>query len=336
MLVRESLVQVSELRGGYPNIALPPGMREEFGADAMFVTLPIGKVGARSRNERTYSEAAVKAIVDAVNTMRPEGRWGHLRDEERPYTYGPPAIRWLVAMIDSEGIAWAKGFPTTSEAREYFRVAKIAGSRVGTSVYGFGRMDGDQVVDFELESIDLAAPDRVGIPETAAEPMITKETEDNGMTEITLRDVPDAVRQQILEQYSNEQNGARLSEMEQQVATLSEQVQALTTERDAARGEASKLLATYVQARIAEQVQLAPVRKLIARMVGIKESGEGVTIAGISTMAEADEALTAALADEDVKVFNQQAVGEMMGPDWQPPASGGNNDNPVLGAPIPG
>lgn len=335
MLVRETLFEVSVLRGTYPTIPLPDGMAEAFGENAMFVTLPIGRVGARSRNGRTYTREAVQAIVNAVNTNRPEGRWGHLRDEDRPYAYGSPAIRWLAAMIDESGVAWAKGYPVTEEAREHFRVAKIAGSRVGTSVYGFGRMDGDNVVDFELETIDLAAPDRVGIPETAAEPIITKETEDEEIMEITLKDVPEAVRQQILEQHGQQQSAERVSEMETQVTTLTEQVAELTKERDAARGEASTLLVTYAKSQIAEQVQLEPVRKLVERMVGIKETDDSASIEGVTTVAELDAAIKSVIEDESIKAFNKEAVAEMMGPDWKPPANRQNDADPAMGTPIP-
>src|SRR5688572_1028967 len=103
--ISDYLLQISELRGAYPDIVLPEAMRNEFGADALFVTLPIGRAGARSRNGRTYTREAVQAMVDAVNANRPEGRWGHLRDEERSTRYDPPAIRWLAAMMDGQGVA---------------------------------------------------------------------------------------------------------------------------------------------------------------------------------------------------------------------------------------
>lgn len=337
MLVREQLLSVGKFSGSYPTIPLPDGMAEGFGEDAMFVTLPIGRVDARSRNGRVYTREAVQAIVDAVNTNKPEGRWGHLRDEERPYAYDPPAIRWLAAMIDDNGTAWAKGIPVTDEAREHFRVAKLAGSRVGTSVYGFGQMEGERVVDFELETIDLAAPDRVGIPDTAAKPMITSEQENyegDGMSEITLADVPDSVRRQIIEQAQAENAGERLSEMQETVTqlqnektTLQEQVETLEQERDAARGEASALLANYARSKIAEQVQIKPVRKLVERTVGIQEMDDGLRIEGAATMEQVDEAIEAALADEDMQALNKEAFAEMFGPKHTPPAHNRNKDN---------
>lgn len=338
MLKRESLTHISELRGSFPEIPLPDGMLEQFGDDAMFVTLPIGKVDARSRNGRTYTREAVQAIVDAVNRNKPEGRWGHLRDEDRPYTYEAPAMRWLVALMDGDGVAWAKGVPVTAEAREHFRIAKIAGSRVGTSIYGFGQMDGDRVVDFELETIDLAAPDRVGIPETASQPLITKEIHDgdDDMTTIELKDVPENVRLQIIEQNSNSNNSERISEMKTQLTGLQTQVAELTGERDAARGEASTLLAGYGKAQIAEAVQLEPVRRLVERMVGIKETDDGATVDGVSSVAELDAKLKEALDDKGIQAFNKDSLKEMMGPDWKPPANGQqNNQDGVLGPVIP-
>jgi hypothetical protein len=324
------LVSISELRGAYPDIVLPENMRNEFGVDALFVTLPIGRAGARSRNGRTYTREAVQAMVDAVNANRPEGRWGHLRDDERSTRYDPPAIRWLAAMMDEQGVAWAKGIPLTAEAREHFRVAKIAGAKVGTSVYGFGKLDGERVVAFELETIDLADPNRVGIPDTAAKPMLTTEMEGEDEMEVTLNDVPESVRQQIIEQAANQANGTRIQELDGQVQTLTEQVTTLTTERDAARGEVSRLLVTYAESRIAEQVTLEPVRVLVARLVGIREQNNVKTLEGASTVAEVDSAIATALEDATVKAFNKDALAEMLGPDFKAPGSK-QNEQPILG-----
>jgi len=337
--LQDTLIHISEFAGRYPTIPLNADMLREFGEDALFVTLPIGKVGARSRNGRTYTRPAVQAIVDAVNSQRPEGRWGHLRDDERGTRYDPPAIRWLAAMMDGDGMAWAKGIPVTTEAREHFRIAKIAGSRVGTSVYGYGQMEGENVIAFELETIDLADPNRVGIPDTAAHPMMTRETTDKKdsevVMEIELKDVPEAVRQQILEQFSNKQNSERISEMEKQVAEFQTKVTTLTTERDAARGEASKLLVTYARAKIAEQVQLEPVRKLVERMVGIREQEGGAVIQNAVTVAEVDAAIKSVIEDATIKEFNVETLKEMMGPAPQPPMKQPQGQS-VLGEVIPG
>jgi hypothetical protein len=319
------LVQICELRGAYPKVELSDDVRAQLGEDALFVTLPVARVGARSRNGRTYTREAVQSIVDAVNGKRPEGRWGHLRDDERATRYDPPAIRWLAAMLDDEGVAWAKGIPVTAEAREHFRIAKIAGAQVGTSVYGMGRLEGDRVIAFDLETIDLADPNRVGIPDTAAEPIVTTEMAMAGETDmtITLNDVPAEVRQQILEQAAAE-SGERLSEMEAQVGTLSEQVQTLSSDLAAARTMISQLLVTYAEARISEQVQIEPVRVLVGKLVGIREQDGARMIDGVASIADVDAAISAVLNDESVKAFNKASVAEMMGPNLN---AGGQQPN---------
>ena len=139
------------------------------------MTLPIGQAGARSRNQRTYSRAAVEQMVAQINQQRPEGMWGHLAAEEAQTRYDPPAIRWLAAQIDGEGIAWGKGLPLTDETRDYYRLAKATNARVGTSLVAWAQMDGSEVTALELVTVDLADPARVGVPVTAAKPVISAE-----------------------------------------------------------------------------------------------------------------------------------------------------------------
>lgn len=163
------------LRGSYPSIPLPEDINvEDFGPDPMFVTLPIMPVGARSRNERTYTRPAVEAIVRQVNENRPSGFWGHLPIEDYANRYDVPAVRWLAAQIVDD-MAWGKLVAITTEAKEHFRTAKAANARVGTSIYAWGEMEGENVITLDLESIDLADPARVGILAAVAVPQVTAE-----------------------------------------------------------------------------------------------------------------------------------------------------------------
>jgi hypothetical protein len=174
--VRVTVTCISEMRGTYPEIALPEDIdRASLGDEAFFVTLPIGQAGARSRNQRTYSRAAVEQMAAQINAQRPEGMWGHLKAEETQTRYDPPAIRWLAAMMDADGIAWGKGLPLTEATREYYRLAKATNARVGTSLVAWAQMDGSEVTGLELAAVDLADPARVGVPVTAARAMISKE-----------------------------------------------------------------------------------------------------------------------------------------------------------------
>jgi hypothetical protein len=201
---RLNIVWEATLRGSFPAIPLPEDISiEDFGADPMFVTLPIMPVGARSRNERTYTRPAVEAIVRQVNENRPSGFWGHLPVEEYSTRYDVPAVRWLAAEI-VDNVAWGKLVAITTEAKEHFRTAKAANARVGTSIYAWGEMEGESVLTLDLESIDLADPARVGILDAVSVPHLTAEmTETTGEADMAaLQEVEqerDALRAQVAE-----------------------------------------------------------------------------------------------------------------------------------------
>lgn len=172
------------LVGSFPDIPLAPGINYEMLTEGddnpMFITLPIGRVDARSRNDRTYPREAVQTIVDAINERRIGGIRGHLRDEQRAYDYPPNVIQWVGATLEADGTAWGKAYVLrgNGEVREMIRVAKASNAQLGTSIYGTGSMDDDgMVTDLAVESIDLVHPSRVGVPMTAAHPHVTKESE---------------------------------------------------------------------------------------------------------------------------------------------------------------
>ena len=166
---------ISEFKGrSYPDIPLPFD-RSELPEDAFFATVPIGQVGAESRNQRKYSRKAVESIVAHVNQEHPCGWWGHPDYDAR--TLSAPAIQWLGAVIDDDGVAWGKCVALNSEARELLRMAKLARSQIGTSIYGEAEMDGENVVDVKLLYIDLlAVGDWVGVPITSTVPILTAES----------------------------------------------------------------------------------------------------------------------------------------------------------------
>ncbi len=215
---RVQLVWEATLRGKFPDIPLPDDITaEDFGESPMFVTLPIMPVNARSRNERTYTRPAVESIVRQVNEKRPNGFWGHLPVEEYSTRYDVPAVRWLAATIE-DGMAWGKLVAITPDAREHFRVAKAANASVGTSIYGWGEMDGDNVVSLDLESIDLADPSRVGILAAVAVPVVTAEMV-KGEDMATLQEL----------QTERDTLAQRVAELERERDTLAQQV---TEQRD--------------------------------------------------------------------------------------------------------
>lgn len=165
-----------------PDIPLPKdidveALTQAMGGELVFNTLPIGKVNVESRNKRKYGKQSVVNLVKQVNQLRPEGRWGHLTEEEMGSKYELPAIRWVAAVLDSKGVAWGKALAISEDAKLHFKTAKAMNARVGTSIFGDNPEVDEQgtIVNYRLMTIDLANSERVGIPDTAAVPQLTSE-----------------------------------------------------------------------------------------------------------------------------------------------------------------
>jgi hypothetical protein len=147
--------------------------------DPVFITLPIGQVGVESRNGRTYGLKEVQVIVNTIVNEKSIGQKGHLRDEERGYRFDIPPLVWVGATLEANGTAWGKAYVLKSapDVREYVKVAKATKAKIGTSIYGTAEIEeGGKVSNLEIESIDIAHPGRLGVPQAAAVPQITQET----------------------------------------------------------------------------------------------------------------------------------------------------------------
>lgn len=169
---------LSSFTGRFPKINVSEQVVNELGADPMFVTLPVGFSNSESRNGRKYDEKSARAILEAINTQKPIGQKGHLRAEDRPYKFETPPFIWVGAVIE-HGTVWGKAFimEHAADVREYVRVAKATGAMVGTSIYGTADIDADgNVSNLQIESIDLAHPARLGLPQAARTPVITSES----------------------------------------------------------------------------------------------------------------------------------------------------------------
>lgn len=231
---------IGEFRGKrHPDIPLPFD-RSALPEDAFFSVLPIGQVGAESHNKRKYSRKAVEAIVEHVNHDHPYGWWGHPEHEVR--VLAAPAIQWLGAVIDDDGVAWGKCVALNPEARELLRMATLTRSQIGTSVYGVADMDGEVVVDMQLMYIDLLTlGEWVGVPVTSTVPILTTETNQQGETTM-----PDA------------------NELAVQVATI-------TQERDTAKQAlaAAQQTITEMEALRPAAAQVEAIRTLIAESADV-------------------------------------------------------------------
>ncbi len=222
--------------GTFPQVPTAAGVDmdalRQTDTDPMFVTLPIvPEVGATSRNGLLYDEALADSIVKQINDKRPEGIFGHLRDEERSSSYPEPAAIWVGAMRDGSTV-WAKALVTDPRAKDRIRRLKATGGQIATSIYGKGRYEQTskagvrRLADFDLETLDFAPPARAAL-QNGAQPAITAELEqgDPEMTkeeliaELTAGDIPQELREQIIgEAQSRSQTATTIAELQQQIA----------------------------------------------------------------------------------------------------------------------
>lgn len=214
---------VAEMTKTPPDVPFAPGLaRESFAESAIFATLPIATIGAKSKNGYTYTQAAVEKIVQEINDKKPEGIWGHIRPDERASRYDPPAVRWVGATIEGKTL-WAKAIPISEIARQHFEVASAAQAPIGTSIYGLATLNKqNDVLDFEIETIDLASSARAGVRESVAVPRLTSEMSQENPLEVEMSDTQELVQEltgerdtlkaQIAEMETTFQN--RIAEME--------------------------------------------------------------------------------------------------------------------------
>jgi hypothetical protein len=301
---RVTLTCISELRGAYPEIALPDDIdRSALGEAAFFVTLPIGQAGARSRNQRTYSRAAVEQMVAQINQQRPEGMWGHLAPDETGTRYDPPAIRWLAAMLDGDGIAWGKGLPLTEQTREYYRLAKATSARVGTSLVAWAQMDGSEVTSMELVTVDLADPARVGVPVTAARPVISKEMKTGSAEE------KDSTQRREDAKTQREDSLEALREMLGEGDVI-ERVQTLLEERSGLIEEREALISEAITAAVERTVRIPAAAALVEDLVRARSP---------QTQAEVGAAVAAVVESAAVKSLLRAELQQAMGPSQRRP-----------------
>jgi hypothetical protein len=311
-----------------PNIPLPAeinlerlakSLRKTDPSELVFDTRPIGKP-ITSRNNRTYSAASVKRLVEQVNEKRPEGRWGHVDGDG-----SPPPFRWLAAVYDeTTQTGWAKYVALTEEAERYIMSSEELKARVGTSIYAHNAKLGkdDVIEDYDLIRIDFASAEVLGIPSMATVPHVTKEEledlEENNMganTTSTTTAAPVtevaadvAQKERLIESY--ERDIAELKQHDNILNAVCEQfgvkreniletVKAYRSANAALTTENKKLLEGYITSAVAEAVVSEAVRDIVTEMVNQRSP---------ATRAEVDAAVAAVTAQESVKKLLKAAV----------------------------
>ncbi len=179
---------VTELRGSYP--AVPTSLDVDYDAliagdpSPMFLTIPIGKAGVTSGNQRHYDEAFVLELERQTLANKPIGLMGHLPAADRATAFPPEAVHWVGATRQGDTL-WGKAYVVPGPVRERIARYKAQGKAIATSIDAFAegawdatlrayRMDAKSL---RLNQIDIAPADRAGIPDLAAVPLLTTEME---------------------------------------------------------------------------------------------------------------------------------------------------------------
>lgn len=253
---------VGEFRGDFPAVPTAAGVDldalKSEDKDPFFVTLPVAGVNATSANGLLYDEALVNSIVEQINRDHPTGIMGHLRAEDLGTAYPEPEVYWVGA-TQADGKAWAKGYVVPGKARTMLQRLKAVGGKAATSIFGPppGRRvqlgDGKwRMEGFQLQSLDLAPYERAAlklggafqVTAELAQPANAQTSEVEGIdmptreeliAELTVTDIPAAIREQIVKESQESQSKDRL------ISELQEQVKSGKTVVETLQGQ----LATY-------------------------------------------------------------------------------------------
>jgi hypothetical protein len=223
---------IARLRGSFPDVPIAAGVDldelKTLDPQPVFVTLPvIPEIGTVSKNGLLYDEALATSIEEQINTKRPGGIFGHLKDEERDTSFPIPPAMWVGAKRVGQSL-WAKAYVAPGAARDHIRQLKAMGGSIATSIYGKGAFEAVEkgvrrLKDFDLESLDFAPPSRAALGYASA-PNVTAEltqddpVEEQEVMELTIKDVSQALREQIIQEFQAANNQqAQVAELTQQV-----------------------------------------------------------------------------------------------------------------------
>ena len=175
-----------EWKGIAERIPFAPGFNldaiKEDDPDPFFVTLPVARVGAKSRGSLglVYGEEVNKQIVEQILTKQPEGGRGHIPPDKVATEYNLPDVMAVGALLEN-GTSWAKFYvpPYAGETRDYFRIKMKSNAKAGFSIWGDAGANPStkEVMRLDLKRIDIADPSRTGLPVEGV-PIITYEMAD--------------------------------------------------------------------------------------------------------------------------------------------------------------
>lgn len=329
---------VSELRGGFPSIKIPDDV-DQAGLTAgddepFFLTLPIGKAGVTSGNQRHYDEAWLTELEKQTVANKPVGLMGHLSTADRAHAFPAEAIHWLAVLREGDTL-WGKGYVPPGEARKRIQRYRAQNKKIATSIDAEADGAWDEAIKafrmdartLKLGQIDIAPADRAGIASLAAVPFVTSEmtpTEPvieqepvmdkleiiNGMTAEDARLLPKAVRDAILAEQAAPPEVAEVQELRQALGVddkadlpklVTEMKQAQETQRLATVKTRIRELASDAE----KGIKIVPVRTIVIEMVEALEP---------STIEEAEAKYNMVATSGPITELLKDRVVQTMGP----------------------
>lgn len=340
---------VSELRGSYPNVPIAADVDYAAliagDAEPVFLTIPIGKAGVTSGNQRYYDDAWLQELERQTLANKPIGLMGHLSDAQRATEFPPEAIHWVGAVREQDTL-WGKGYIPPGPVRDRIRRYKAQGKSIATSIDAFAHGVWDeslrayrmQAGTLKLAQIDIAPADRAGIPALAAVPVLTTEFQ-QPQSPVSPAELPTEERTVDKLQLINEMTAddARLLPEPVRAAVIATvatppEVAVVATIRETLGLDAKADVAGAIaeMKRVQAEQAKAAVTSRITELVkdGIKVESvqplvtELITARNPQTVAEAETAYKAVSELDSVKALLQARVIETMGPNQRTPVAG--------------
>ena len=342
-MVNVHSVIVSEFSGPIPKVPAAPGvdvaqlLKDD--KDPFFVTLPVARAGAVSKNGLQHDDDLVNSVIEQINSRGVFGITGHIKEGERDTAYPIPTVYWIGAMRVGKD-AVAKGYipPIAgAEMREHFRVLKATGGEAATSLYGTAvrEMEGARkkwhAKDLNLEQIDLAPYKRAALPMgdwsiTAEMEQETTEQEADKMADKPTRieEISQELRNEVIAEFKKEQEYeqaiqavGRVAELETtngelvtRVAELETTAKELTEQNEQMKAQVAEhqraAFGVTIDRLISEQVKLESLRPVVKRLL-VAELAEDTEEAAIASLKEL-------LENEDFRALAQAAIVVEMGP----------------------
>lgn len=171
--------QASELSGelvSSPEVEIPfaPGFDLEalkkIDPEPVFATVKISSGKGDQGAGPYYGPDILKSLEQQFNTKRPPGFKGHQAPDRVPWEYREPVTAWVgasyVPRMDGEADLFVKGYvPSTAEDLRTQLLLADSGAEVvnSVSIFGTRKTDQEEVVDFDLWSLDWTPKGRAGM-----------------------------------------------------------------------------------------------------------------------------------------------------------------------------